>query len=309
MNTLNSVCAIDGGCQKKQWEFVNPEYVAYGGDIAIVRLNLMLHHPKVAKSIGIIAVCKDEITALRIIAPQLQSLLQLQTWDSHLIFVDGNSTDGSYEFLSQNGYMVISQSSPGLPQALRDGLNRAAELECSHAVMFQPDGNCRPEDLPRIVEILLGGQYDLVIGSRYLKALRSVDDTVTTFLGNSAFRLMYRLRFPKCSLRDPIVGYRGFPLTLLWDLDLLDNSEYRMVERLLRTSLSFDPIMTARSLKAGLKVIEVDAPEGPRLGGKPKRTSLRWGIAYSIQLWFDNFVRFCAGKPTFPKSHHPSVSR
>lgn len=257
--------------------------------------------------IAIVAVCMNEIEALRVIAPKLRELLQLQTWDSRLIFVDGNSIDGSYEFLSENGYLVISQSRPGLPQALRDGLDSAAEMGCSHAVMFQPDGNCRPEDLARIVDKLLDGQYDLVIGSRYLKARRSVDDTLTTFLGNSAFRLMYRLRFPQYSLRDPIVGYRGFPLALLRDLDLLDNSEYRLVERFLRTSLSFDPIMTARSLKAGLKVVEVDAPEGRRLGGKPKRSSLRWGIAYSIQLWFDNFIRFFAGKPTFPKSHHSSA--
>jgi len=259
--------------------------------------------------VGIVAVCKNEITALKSIAPQLQSVLQSQTWKSYLIFVDGNSTDGSYEFLSENNYLVISQSSPGLPQALRDGLNRAAELGCSHAVMFQPDGNCRPKDLVRIVEKLVVGQYDLVIGSRYLNVRRSVDDTLTTFLGNSAFRFMYRLRFPQYSLSDPIVGYRGFPLALLGDLDLLDNSEYRLVERLLRTTLSFDPVMTARSLKAGLKVVEVDAPEGPRLGGKPKRTSFRWGVAYSIQLWFDNFARYCAGKPSFPRSHHPSVSK
>lgn len=251
--------------------------------------------------VGIVALCKNEIDALRVITNQLNETLEQEDFKSHVVYVDGNSTDGSFEYLMNSGCHVISQTAPGIAEALRVGLESIIEMGCSHIVMFQPDGNCDPTLVPSLVAPMINNSVDLVIGSRYLNTSRSLDDTALTFVGNSLFRFMYKLRFPSSNLRDPIVGFRAFPVRLLRDLDLIDETEYRWLETLLNATFSFDPLMTTRALASDLNVLEVDAPEGQRIGGIPKRTAWRWGVGYTIQLWLDQPIRLFSGKKIFTK--------
>jgi glycosyltransferase involved in cell wall biosynthesis len=257
--------------------------------------------------VGVIALCKDEIDALKVISVQLTEVLEQEDFKSHVVYVDGNSTDGSYEYLKESGFHVISQAIPGIPEALRAGIASAMELGCTYIVMFQPDGNCDPKLVPRLVLPLIDGSADLVIGSRYTRTSWSPDDSALTFVGNGLFRIMYRLRFPSSRLRDPIVGFRAFPTQLLQELDLLNSLEYRWLESILKATLGFDPLLTTRALSAGLNVIEVDAPEGLRIGGVPKRTAWRWGVAYTTQLWLDQAIRVCKKKKRFSKKTRATI--
>lgn len=240
--------------------------------------------------VAVIALAKNEIEALRQTSKTLRKALSRLDCETSEIYVDGNSTDGSYEFLRSNNFHVIQQSAPGIPCALIEGLSEAKRLGASIAVMFQPDGNCDADKIPELVTPIIENHADLVIASRYFHGIRSEDDTILSSTGNLLFRWMFRLRFRGSRLTDPIVGFRAFKMELIDQLEVLELGPYRHLERLLRTTLSFDPLMTTRALSSGLRVLEVDAPEPPRIGGEEKKTSWRWGIAYSCQLWFDRLI-------------------
>jgi glycosyltransferase involved in cell wall biosynthesis len=240
--------------------------------------------------IAVVALAKNEVEGLRHTSFQLRSILDSCKWESAILFVDGKSTDGSREFLQANDFEVIEQSEDGIQPALVDGLAAARKAGCSIVVMYQPDGNCDATKIPEMVEPLISGKVDLVIGSRYLNGMRSDDDTLVSMIGNLLFRVMFRLRFPGSKLSDPIVGFRAFRIELVDELEIFDPRAYRWLERSLHATLGFDPLMTTRALSTGKRILEIDAPEPPRIGGVEKKTSFRWGVAYSCQMWFDHLV-------------------
>lgn len=243
--------------------------------------------PKVA----VLAILKNEVEALPKVCAELKSLISEAPYELHLIFVDGWSTDGSFEFLVNEGFHVLRESKPGAAWAVRDGFNEARKLQSDVIVAFQPDGNCDSRYLLELVNLVLYNQCSLAIGSRYMCGSKSDDDTLVSMIGNSLFRIMFRIRFPSSSLRDPIVGYRAFKTSLVDELDLLNEQQYRWLERLVFSrSLSYDVLMTTRCLARSLPVIEISAPEPKRIGGKAKKQTMRWGIAYTIQLWVDSIL-------------------
>ena len=251
------------------------------------------------QKVGVLCFCLNEIEALRIIAPELQTLLSEQKWKYELIFIDGNSEDGSYEFLTNRGLNVVQQGGPGIPQALIDGFNAAKNLNCSHIVQFQPDGNCDPQKLPELVSALLNDGTEIVIGSRYFTGRKSIDDTLTTAFGNTVFTWIYRIKFPNKKLTDVLVGFKGYRIGLVDELDLLDNREYNWLERLLKVTFSYDTILLLRGIRSGSIICEIDARECPRIGGHPKRRTFRWGFVFLCQLLFDNQFRARVGKARF----------
>lgn len=241
--------------------------------------------------IAVLALLKNEIGALPKICAELKSLITEAPYELHPIFVDGWSTDGSFEFLVNEGFHVLRESKPGLAWAVRDGFTEARKLQSDVIVAFQPDGNCDSRYLLELADLVLSNQCSLAIGSRYLFVSKSDDDSFVSMIGNSWFRVMFRIRFPWSSLRDPIVGYRAFKTSLVDELDLLNEQKYRWLERLVFTrSLSYDVLMTTRCLARSLPVIEISAPEPKRIGGKAKKQTIRWGIAYTIQLWVDSIL-------------------
>ena len=241
--------------------------------------------------IVVLSVVKNEIEALPKICAELRILASNSSSELIPIFVDGWSTDGSFEFLVNEGFHVLRESKPGLAQAVRDGFKEAKKLQSDVIVAFQPDGNCDSRYLLELANLVLSDKCSLAIGSRYLSGSKSDDDTLVSMIGNSLFRIMFKIRFPKSSLRDPIVGYRAFKTSFVDELDLLNEKHYRWLERLVFSrSLSYDVLMTTRCLARSLPVIEVSAPEPKRIGGKAKKQTIRWGIAYTIQLWVDSIL-------------------
>jgi len=84
---------------------------------------------------------------------------------------------------------------------------------------------------------------------------------------------------------DAMVIYRAFTRQLVYDLDLHREDSYRLPERLFRTVISWEPLMSVRAAKAGKRIAEVGVGEPPRIGGSRKLQILRWGAAYYFQFW------------------------
>jgi glycosyltransferase involved in cell wall biosynthesis len=188
---------------------------------------------------------RNEIDALKVIMPRIK-----KDWYDELLILDGNSTDGSKEFLRSTGYGVVDQTTQGV----RPGFWEAFELATGDVIIpFSTDGNSIPEDIPRLIEKIREG-YDVVVASRYKNAIRSEDDDFQSRLANKLFTLLINLLFGT-RYTDAIGMYKAFKKTHLHELGI-DRHKDEHSEILLLT----------RGARYGLKITEISSPEPPRIG-------------------------------------------
>lgn len=235
--------------------------------------------------VGVLLVCKNEVKALAQTAPQL-STLKLSHPNLYELFLDGNSTDGSMELLRSLGLRAQSEGPGGLRGALDQAADHLISAGCEYILFAQPDGNCDLSAIPMLVDTCTRGAYDLVVASRYLGHAVSYDDNLVSKIGNRLFSLVASLLTGQY-FTDVMVGFRMVSVRALESSKVTAPANYLRVERLFGTSLSWDPLMSVRGAFMGWKILELPVSEPPRLGGRMKRSSLRWGGAYMTQILYE----------------------
>jgi glycosyltransferase involved in cell wall biosynthesis len=230
--------------------------------------------------IDVILLVLNEIDGLRVIVPQIP-----RDRFHAVVAVDGGSTDGSIEFLKEAGIPVVNQSRRGRGQAFTMGVEQS---QADAFLFFSPDGNEDPRDLTRIADLLDQG-HDLVIASRMMKgAVNEEDDHLLKPRRwvNNAFNLALNTLFnphPVSGyITDSINGYRGLARKALPAVQPFPDDytvEYRM---------------TARALRAGLKVVEFPTHEHDRIGGVTKVPSMQAGLRFIRALGEETRDRFRA---------------
>jgi glycosyltransferase involved in cell wall biosynthesis len=228
-----------------------------------------------SERVTLLALTLNEIDGVKAIMPQIK-----RAWADQIIIADGGSTDGTVEWLRDNGYEVYIQKKKGIRHAYLEVLPL---IRGDIVLTFSPDGNCPPASIPPMLE-KIGDGYDLVIGSRYLGDAMSEDDDAVTGFGNWLFTKTVNV-LHRASYTDAMVIFRAFRKSLVHDLDLDREDSYRLPERLFGTVISWEPLMSVRAAKAGKRITEIPVGEPPRIGGKRKLQVLRWGAAYYFQFW------------------------
>ena len=149
-------------------------------------------------------------------------------------------------------------------------------------ITFSPDGNSIPELIPALIEKMKEG-YDMVIVSRYLGSAKSEDDDVVTGFGNWLFTRTVNLLHGG-HYTDAMVIYRAYKKQIVYDLELNNEEGYAVAEKLFRTRISWEPLLSVRAAKRKLKIAEIPGDEPPRIGGERKLKILKWGAAYYFQF-------------------------
>lgn len=170
--------------------------------------------------------------------------------------IDGGSTDGTVEYLEEQGITVYQQSAKGLNQACKDG---AEKCTCDAFVFYHPKGSIPVEDTYKYRDYFEQG-YDLVVGSRMMKESLNEEDGkllkprkwFVLALGQFA-AILFRKEGYK--VRDVLHGFRGMKKESFMQLNISDMSP------------SIDIEMVCRSYKLGLKRIEFPTKEKSRVAG------------------------------------------
>ncbi|MAF94464.1 MAG: histidinol phosphate phosphatase [Rhodospirillaceae bacterium] len=221
----------------------------------------------------------DEVVGMKAIMPHIDHSLFHQ-----ILVVDGGSTDGTVEWARENGYTVIEQTRPGIRFAYYDLLDK---ITGDVIVTFSPDGNCIHELFPQLLKKMENG-YDMVIVSRYKDDAKSEDDDIVTAFGNwfltTTVNVLHGGRYT-----DAMGIYRAYRTQLIYDLDLDKDESYALAEKLFRTVISWEPLLSIRAAKRKLKVAEIPGDEPERIGGVRKLQIFRWGAAYFFQMWYELF--------------------
>ena len=127
----------------------------------------------------------------------------------NVLVVDGHSTDDTVDIAREHGARVVEQSGQGRGngkgEAVREGVARST---APYLLMLDGDGTYRPTDAEALLEPLLTGDADHVVGDRYADM---ADGAMTRFNGvgnrliNRAFRSVHGR-----DVGDVLSGYRAF---------------------------------------------------------------------------------------------------
>jgi glycosyltransferase involved in cell wall biosynthesis len=222
----------------------------------------------------------NEIDGMKVIMPRIKNI-----WVDQIIIVDGGSTDGTQEWASENGYQVYVQKKYGFRHAYTEVW---PQIKGDVVITFSPDGNSIPELIPDLIS-KMKESYDMVIVSRYLAGATSEDDDFFTGFGNWLFTKTVNILHGG-EYTDVMVIFRAYRKELAYDLGLITDDAYLLPEKLFRTKISWEPLLSVRAIKAKLNVAEIPGDEPARIGGERKLKILKWGAAYYFQfireLWF-----------------------
>ncbi len=182
-----------------------------------------------------------------------------QPLDGHekeLVIVESNSTDGTREVVRRvvaatpttesNSIVLVEQARAlGKGNAVREGFSRA-----SGEIILIQDGDLEYDvaDYPALIEPIVSGRTDLVLGSRHLaastwKIRKFVSNPVRAAfmnLGGIFFHGFFNLMFRQ-HLTDPTTMYKVFRRSSLQDFDLVCNRfdfDFELLGKLIRAGCS-----------------------------------------------------------------------
>ena len=112
------------------------------------------------KIVAIIPALNEERTISKVIRG-------VKKYVDEIILVDDASTDKTAIIAQRDGVIVLShKKNQGYDKSVDDGFALAAKRGATIALTFDGDGQHNPEDIPRIIEPILNGEADVVVGKR-----------------------------------------------------------------------------------------------------------------------------------------------
>lgn len=203
--------------------------------------------PENPKIVALIPALNEEKTIESVVRGALKYV-------DHVVVVDDLSDDDTVDIARRAGAQVIRLSKRRrVGGVVKAGISYVKKFEPYVVVTLDADGQHDPDEIPRLLKLVLNGKFDLVQGSRFLvdRHKRTVRDA-----GNYIFS-----RFVSLLLRQKITditsGFRVFNFIALSDLDLKFDQECY-------------PEMTIDLGLKGYRITEEPIKNLPRLHGNSK---------------------------------------
>jgi dolichol-phosphate mannosyltransferase len=186
--------------------------------------------------------------------------------DADILVVDDSSPDGTGEKVRRHAdfgsrvHLLTRPKKDGLGAAYRAGIAWALERGYDAIVQIDADGSHPVNRIAPMVAAL--GEYDLVIGSRYVPggatAGWSRRRRLLSWAANSFARILLGLR-----QRDATAGFRAWRATALVDICVVESES---------DGYCFQIENSWRAQRVGLRVIELPIAFAERAGGASKMT-------------------------------------
>jgi hypothetical protein len=170
-------------------------------------------------------------------------VLKTKKYVDKVLVIDDGSSDATAEVAGEAGSVVLRHDcNLGKGAALRTALRRGREEGADILVILDGDGQHDPRDIPRLVQPLLDGGADVVVGSRFIGAAgkppfyRRLGQHILTSVSNLG---------SGSRATDSQSGFRAFSSKALQSLKLTENG------------FAVDSEIQFAMSKGGLRVAEV----------------------------------------------------
>lgn len=221
------------------------------------------------KKLSIIIPCYNERESLPII---LEKVKNAPIDNKEIIIVDDVSTDGTRELIkneiaSQVDKVLYHEKNTGKGGALATGFKAAT----GDVVIIQDaDMEYDPNEYPLVVNPIFEGRAQVVYGSRFMNQrakgylLNRLANKGLTFLSN----LMTHQK-----LTDMETCYKAFRREIIQSFEIEEKR------------FGFEPEITAKIVKRGIKIVEVPISYYPRSNAEGKKIGFRDGLRALHCIW------------------------
>jgi glycosyltransferase involved in cell wall biosynthesis len=212
--------------------------------------------------------------------------------DVDILVVDDGSSDDTAEIARQHGATVGSlPMNLGIGGAIQSGLRYALAHEYDVAFQYDADGQHRADQIQRIIDPILSGEADMVLGSRFL------EDTSYKVSATRGFT-MWLLRSLSSAIihqriSDNTSGFRAYGRSAIRFMITICSFDYPEIEAIIRLS------------RSGFTYREVPTSMRERIAGKSMFTPLR--ASYFVMRSFMSM--FMAVLDARPKASQPACPK
>lgn len=172
----------------------------------------------------------------------------------HVVVANNGSTDRTAQVAQANGAVVVHETRKGYGQACLTAMEKLKEFDPAPDVVIFIDGDYSdyPEEMSLLLQPILDGQVDMVIGSRALgnreKGSMTIPQVFGNWLATSLMRIFFGARF------TDLGPFRAIRYDKLLALNMRDRNFGWTVE------------MQIKAAKRGLKSCEVPVNYRKRIG-------------------------------------------
>lgn len=205
--------------------------------------------------------------------------------ETEFIFVEGGSSDGTYEEClrvqaeyPEKDISVLRQDGKGKGDAVRKGF---AAAKNDVLMILDADLTVPPEDLPKFFEAITSGKGEFINGSRLVYRMDKEAMRFLNTLGNKFFSRVFTYLFEQ-RIRDTLCGTK-----VLWKDDYLKIQKGRDYFGEFDPFGDFDLLFGA--VKLNLKIVEIPIRYRERTYGSTQISRFRHGVLLLKMSWFGLF--------------------
>lgn len=175
-----------------------------------------------------------------------------------VVVVDDGSKDNTAEAARKAGAKVFSHPyNYGLAETFRTEIKKFLETDSKIFIHIDADGQYRTDEIPKLLEPILKGEADMVMGSRFMGTIESMP--AMKRWGNRAFsRVVSHISGVK--ITDAQTGYRAFTREVAEKVRIRSNHTYTQEQII-------------KAIKEKFRVVEVPIYFAARTSGKSRLMS------------------------------------
>lgn len=188
---------------------------------------------------------------------------------NNILVIDGNSNDDTVSIAKDAGARIIVQSGKGKGQAVQEAFEA---IEDKYVLMIDGDGTYLPSDAPAMVEPLMQGNADHVMGNRFAN-YEPTAFTKLNLVGNKMLNKLFGFAYGEW-LTDILSGYRAFTHEAIKGMELN------------KTGFEIETEITVELVKNDFRIKEVPITYLTRHSlGKTKLNPLKDGIKIGLTIY------------------------
>ena len=206
-----------------------------------------------SKTVAILLPALNEAQTLPPLLTKLPlSDLKAQGFSAQVVVVDGHSIDNTLKIARKFGAVILLQPNTGKGDAIRYAFKA---LKVDYTFMLDADNTYPPQHILPMLDILEGGDYDIIMGTRLGGTIEDGAMTKLNFVGNKFLTWIANRKFGHINkITDLCTGFWGFN----------DYSIQTFRQFLTADSFDIEAEMYAKACLHGLSICEIPIRYGRR---------------------------------------------